>query len=184
MTEAAFETLNQAAVAELKKVQQAGAAYFAAGDTGQVRAAADRVESIQALLRAIAQLKAQWDATLPAEPQPTVAPPPAMASKPQRTSPGMKTPQEHYWLPILQALVEKGGAGRTGRVLDRVGELMADILNDFDHERLPQQHDFRWRNTAMWARLDMVKAGYLSDQSAKGTWEITEAGRQYLNERG
>lgn len=100
----------------------------------------------------------------------------------QRTPPGIKTPQEQYRLPILQALVEMGGKARTGRVLDRVSELMAGILNDFDRERLPQVRDIRWRNTAMWERLEMVKEGLLSDQSPDGTWEITKAGIQKLKE--
>lgn len=56
---------------------------------------------------------------------------------------------------------EMGGKGHTGLVLDRVGELMKGITNDFDREQLPKQRNFRWRNMDMEERLDMVKAGLL-----------------------
>jgi hypothetical protein len=176
----AFDTLIKTANVELEKTQQAGAAYFASGDTVHIREAADRVERIQSLIQALHQLQGQWKQLIPY--QTPSAPPLPFDPPKQRTPPGLKTPQEQYRLPILQALVEMGGKARTGRVLDRVGELMAGILNDFDRERLPQGRDIRWRNTAMWERLDMVKEGLLSDQSPNGTWEITEAGILKLKE--
>ena len=175
----AFDTLLKTATYELEKTQQAGAAYFASVDTVHIREAADRVERIQSLIQALHQLQGQWKQMFP---EPLSAPPLPFDPPIQRTPPGIKTPQERYRLPILQALVELGGKARTGRVLDRVGELMAGILNDFDRERLPQGRDIRWRNTAMWERLDMVKERLLSDQSPNGTWEITEAGIQKLKE--
>lgn len=176
----AFETLFKAANVELEKTQQAGAAYFASGDTVHIREAADRVERIQSLIQVLRQLQGQWKQLFP---EPPLSAPPLPFDPPvQRTPPGIKTPQEQYRLPILQALVEMDGKARTGRVLDRVGELMAGILNDFDRERLPQGRDIRWRNTAMWERLEMVKEGLLSDQSPNGMWEITEAGIQKLKE--
>lgn len=176
-----FASLLKVAATELEKVQQEGATYFASGDTAHVREAADRVEKIQAVIHAVGKLKDLWENALPIEV-------PVIRSQRieevhQRTPPGMKTSQERYWLPILQALVEMGGKGRTGLVLDRVGEIMKEILNDFDRERLLKQRDFRWRNTAMWARLDMVKDGYLSNRSPNGTWEITEEGLKYLKNR-
>jgi len=176
----AFDTLLKTATYELEKTQQAGAAYFASVDTVHIREAADRVERIQSLIQALHQLQGQWEQMFP-ELSPTA---PSLPHNPptQRTLPGIKTPQEQYRLPILQALVEMGGKARTGRVLDRVGELMAGILNDFDRERLPQGRQIRWRNTAMWERLNMVKEGLLSDQSPNGTWEITEAGILKLKE--
>ncbi len=176
----AFDLLLKIAEAELAKTQQAGAAYFTSGDIIHIHEAADRIERIQSLIQALHQLQGQWKQLIPYQ---TASAPPLPFDPPiQRTPPGIKTPQEQYRLPILQALVEMGGKARTGRVLDRVGELMAGILNDFDRERLPQGRDIRWRNTAMWERLDMVKEGQLSDQSPNGTWEITEAGILKLKE--
>ncbi len=38
----------------------------------------------------------------------------------------------------------------------------------------------RWRNTAQFARNTMVRKGLLKSNSARGIWEITEAGRRFL----
>jgi hypothetical protein len=176
-TQKAFKILLESAETQLKEIQQEGAAYFTRGDTPHVREAADKVEKIQALIQALCQLQSQWQQVMP---DLEAIPPSLPFDHAQRTPPGIKTPQDNYRLPILRALVEMGGKGRTGIVLDRVGEMMADILNDFDRDRLPKQHDFRWRNTAMWERLEMVKDGYLSNRTPNGTWEITEEGRKYL----
>lgn len=178
----AFAALLKISAEELQKVQQKGAAYFASGDTTHVREAADRVEKIQILLLEIRELKEHWELIIPDPVQDTVQPIPPQLQI-ERTPPGQKTPPEQYWVPILQVLVEMGGKGPTGRVLDLVGELMQNILSDFDCELLPARHDIRWRNTAMWARLEMVKAGYLRDRSPRGIWEITEEGRKYLANR-
>ena len=176
----AFDVLLEAAHTELKKVQQEGAAYFASGDTGQVRFAADRVENVQALIRAIQGLQEQWSETIP-ELWSEVPLPPAQD---QQMLPGMRTPQENYRLPILKALVEMGGKGRASLVLDRVREMMKGTLNDIDREVLPSGSAYRWRNTAKWESWELVQEGYLSDQSPSGTWEITSKGRKYLDERG
>ncbi len=100
-----------------------------------------------------------------------------------RLAPGLKTPQRDYRLPILRALVEAGGAGRTGAILDRVYEMMRDRLNEYDLAMKPSGTEPRWRNTAQFERVQMVKGGLLADRS-DGIWEITEAGRRYLEEHG
>ncbi len=178
-TQEAFDTLFKAASAELEKVQQEGATYFASGDTAHVRDAADQVERIQAVILAVGQLKDLWEKAIPFE-APTITPNPIVIMN-QTTPPGMKTLRERFGLPILQALVEMGGKGLTSLVLDRVGETMTGDLSDIDQEILPGRSDIRWRNTAQLARLDLVKSGYLSDRSPNDTWEITEEGRKYLD---
>jgi len=99
-----------------------------------------------------------------------------------RASTGKKTHQKKYRVPILKALVEMGGNARVSRVLDRVGVLMADILNDFDRKMLPTGKEIRWRNTAMWERNNMKKEGLLANNSPAGSWAITDKGRRYLQE--
>ena len=90
--------------------------------------------------------------------------------------------QTAYRLPVLQALVEMGGQGRTGDVLDRVGELMEGQLSGVDREMLPSGTAIRWRNKAQWARNTMVKEGLMASDSPHGIWEITERGRRVLEE--
>ena len=41
----------------------------------------------------------------------------------------------------------------------------------------------RWRNTAHWARYELVQDGLLKDDSKRGIWEISEKGRQFLSDQ-
>lgn len=92
---------------------------------------------------------------------------------------GVRTPEGEFRLPILEALVEMGGRGHVGQVLDRVEEKMKGRLKPVDYETLPSDaRQVRWRNTAQWARNAMVEEGLLSAESPKGVWEITAAGRE------
>jgi hypothetical protein len=96
---------------------------------------------------------------------------------------GLKTPQEAYRVPILQALVELGGRSDLQPVLDRVYEIMKGQLNEHDLALLPSDGVTpRWRNTAQWERNSLREEGLLRDDSPHGTWEISEQGRQLLKE--
>ncbi|MDD5369406.1 MAG: winged helix-turn-helix domain-containing protein [Anaerolineaceae bacterium] len=176
----AFASLKQIANKELGKAQQEGASYFTNGDTTRVRETADRVEKIQAVLSTVHQLQDQWAQVIP-DSVPVTNPQPINNN--QRTPRGQRTHEERFWLPIMKVLSEMGGKGQAGLVLDRVEELMADILNEVDCHNLPSGRCVRWRNTAMWARLKMVHAGLLSSHSPNGVWEITEEGQKYLENK-
>jgi len=41
---------------------------------------------------------------------------------------GLRTPETSYYTPILQALNERGGAGKAADIVKRVGDFMADVL--------------------------------------------------------
>lgn len=97
---------------------------------------------------------------------------------------GDKTPGREYVIPILQALVEVGGRGRTSDIVERVGEIMKGRLNEYDYKTLGSGQ-IRWRNTAQWTRHTMAEMNppLLIPQvpgAATGWWEITEDGREYL----
>ena len=49
---------------------------------------------------------------------------------------GEKTPEAEYVVPILQALVQAGGRGRTAEIVDRVGQIMKGRLNEYDYKQL------------------------------------------------
>jgi len=94
---------------------------------------------------------------------------------------GLKTPLEHYYIPILKAIDELGGAARINDVLSKVEVLMSGKLRAIDYEELPSTAGLqRWNNTARWARNDMVKRALLKEDSPRGVWEISEVGRDYL----
>ena len=100
----------------------------------------------------------------------------------QKIKKGLKTPESQYKIPILQALIELGGRGEVNDILVKVYEKMKDILKPIDLQDLPSGTDFRWRNTARWARNTMINEGLLRKDSPRGVWEITEKGLNYLKE--
>jgi len=104
-------------------------------------------------------------------------PSPAWAPRAVQIGSEKRTPKEAYRLPILEVLLEAGGAGRVEDVLDRVGTKMKGILKPVDYQN-NRSGAVRWRNTAMWERLTMVREGLLKPNSPRGVWEITESGRK------
>ena len=95
---------------------------------------------------------------------------------------GEKTPEAEFVVPILQALVQAEGRGRTADIVDRVGQIMRGRLNEYDHKTV-STGEIRWRNTAEWCRNTMTNKTtppLLNPSSDHGWWEITEAGHEYL----
>ena len=97
---------------------------------------------------------------------------------------GLKTPQQAYRQPILEALYELGGSASVGDVLHIVKKKMQPVLNDVDYQKLPSGVDFRWHNTAMWERFDLVNEGLLKSGSPAGIWELSDNGIQEAKKRG
>ena len=93
---------------------------------------------------------------------------------------GQKTPEENYIVPLLTALVEFGGSARMTPIIDRVGEIMRDQLNEKDWELLPSGKEIRWKNSVQWLRFRLKERGYMSSNTPHGIWGISEKGRQYL----
>ncbi len=99
----------------------------------------------------------------------------------ERLKRGLRTPEENFRIPILQALVDLGGSAPVGEVLDKVEEKIKTQLNLYDRQPLPSDpNQTRWRNTAQWARNGMIREGLLAADSPRGVWEITQAGRKWL----
>ena len=100
---------------------------------------------------------------------------------PDKLKRGLKTPENHYYVPILQALIELGGSASVTAVLDLVEVKMKHYLNDYDFQPIPSKPtQARWNNTARWARYTLITQGLLSSSSPIGIWEITEAGKIWL----
>lgn len=98
---------------------------------------------------------------------------------------GEVTPHTAYYRPILEALVEMGGSGKTRAVLDRVGEKMKGQLKPVDCAVLPSDgKSIRWRNAAQWARNTMVNEDGRMKKTRNGIWEISEIGRMWLKQHG
>ncbi|MFH1031209.1 MAG: winged helix-turn-helix domain-containing protein [Chloroflexota bacterium] len=96
---------------------------------------------------------------------------------------GVKTPQQAYRLPILEALHELGGSASVDSILKKVEVKMKSLLKEIDYQKLPSGIEIRWRNTAMWERFNLVKDGLLKPNSPSGIWELTEKGEKEVKER-
>lgn len=121
-------------------------------------------------------------------PVPDEARPPAMTvataeppgERRRKLKRGLRTPETAFYRPILLALNELGGSGRTADVVRRVGEVMADALGPDDREPLPSTGLPRWENTTQFARHSMVRSGFLKSGSPRGLWEISAKGLERL----
>jgi hypothetical protein len=96
-----------------------------------------------------------------------------------RARPGSILPHDAYVTPILSVISEKGGAAASRDVVEEVGEILKATLTPTDLERLPSGW-IRWENRVHWVRLQLVERGFLSSDSPRGIWSITQAGRAYL----
>jgi hypothetical protein len=97
----------------------------------------------------------------------------------------MRTREEACYVPIRQVLSEMGGSGKVAEVLDRVGRKMKGVLNKPDYEPLASSPDNScWRNAARWARNLMANEGLLKKNSPRGIWEISDKGKDYLQQNG
>lgn len=92
-----------------------------------------------------------------------------------------RTPEGDFWTPILVALEEMRGQAEAHRVIDRVGEMLAPVLTVKDKQRLSGANgQIRWRNTACWARDQLIKEGLLDNEAPWGTWRLTQKAHEYL----
>lgn len=100
------------------------------------------------------------------------------AKKPgSRAMRGTLLPKSAYEMPILRALVEAGGRAPSREVVAAVGEALADQLTESDQEQL-RSGEVRWANRVHFTRLSLVEQGLLNGNAPRGTWEISDAGRQ------
>lgn len=93
------------------------------------------------------------------------------------------TPQPAFRIPILRALVDLGGKGRTPGVLENVEAQLSGTLDAVDRA-LVRSGQVRWRNRAAWERQAMVNDGLLKSDSDHGMWEVSDKGRKYLESNG
>ena len=59
-----------------------------------------------------------------------------------------------------------------------------DWVTDADKVKLPKSGYSRWRNRVAWQASQMrsVELGFIKNDSRRGIWEITEAGRKWLDD--
>jgi hypothetical protein len=180
--DAAFDILLEQVETEIDLVNRGGARAFENRDYEAARALLERAGLVIAFRDRLSALRREWVAL--AGPQAEAEESPEERTQRRdlgRLRRGLRTPEEAYYRPILQVLVELGGRAPMGQILDRVGEVMRGVLKDVDCQPLASDPDLpRWRNSAQWARNSMVQEGLLRNDSPRGIWEISDAGRHSL----
>jgi hypothetical protein len=99
-----------------------------------------------------------------------------------RAAPGTLLPEREYELPILRYLDDHGGRAPSREVVEAVGAALAGRLTELDRQQL-KSGDIRWENRVAFVRLRLVERGELVEKSPRGTWEISEKGRERLRAR-
>lgn len=89
----------------------------------------------------------------------------------RRAKKGEKTPIEDFFDPVLRVLKEAGGKLPANEAIERVGQLMANRLNDVDRAKLPSG-EVRWRNTVRWASQRLQQQGKLDKKATWGIWKM------------
>lgn len=151
----------------------------------------NKAESVVAFQGKVLALRDEWvrmqvPATNP--PQAKQPPKPPKAKKASRRTDlgridsGLRTKNSDFHMPILRALVNRGGSLQFADLIVILSHYLEDKLNQYDLGLLPDGKTVRWVNNVGWAKAKLIDAGYLSSTAPKGTWEITLAGRQALED--
>jgi restriction system protein len=177
----AFEILSEELETETGVVCNMGAKAFGNRDFTKSDKMRKRVLGLVGFRDQVATLRADWGKFVNSAEQDEDEKPRGRRRNLGRLRRGELTPQEEYFLPILRSLVKIGGAGKTSEIMEIVGKQMERILKDVDRQPIPSEPSVpRWRSTALGARPALIKAGLIKPDSPKGTWEITEAGLEFV----
>lgn len=175
----AFEILFEEIEAVANALNEEGAQAFRASDYSKAKAAIEEATRLIEFREKVKGLQKEWVELFASEPR-------ARKEKGQlrpraRLPHGLRTPEDAFRRPIMEALVELGGSAPIGEVLSRVEQKMKGVLNEYDREPLPSDpRAVRWRNTAQWCRNELVREGLMKDDSPYGIWEISEQGHKWL----
>ena len=88
-----------------------------------------------------------------------------------------KGPEFVKWFtPLLDALRAKGGSGRPREVVDWIAQ--ACNVSEEEQNRQSEKGVPQFYNQVAWARLYLVKGGFLDESSPRGVWVLTDKGQK------
>ena len=89
--------------------------------------------------------------------------------------------QAEIEIPLLQTIVELGGAARPRDVYPKVAESFPQLTPEDLEARLPNYPSTRkWSNLVQWVRQALVERGEI-DGSERGVWKLAELGQARLD---
>jgi hypothetical protein len=180
----AFEILLEEIELVANSLNEDGAAAFKTGSYDVARRLIDEAARLAGFREKVKALQKEWGSLVVNQPSyglsVSYASGKATGSK-ARLPRGLRTPEDAFRRPILEALVELGGEANLNEVLDLVGAKMKAILTRYDFEPLVSSPKLpRWRNTAQWCRNKLASDGLMRSDSPYGIWAISEEGRKAL----
>lgn len=184
----AFDMLLEELDSIIPELNQQGSALMNEKKYLEARGVITKAESVIAFQAKIKALRDEW---LGMEVPATKVRQPAIKKQPKKKvsrttttklEEGKRTKNKVFHMPILQFLVNQGGSAQFHQIEKGLEIEMADTLNQYDWETLPDGKTIRWKNNVGWAKTPLLNAGYLSTTAPIGTWQITEAGRQALED--
>lgn len=180
---AAFEILLEKIEAVVNTLNNSGAEAFRAGDYERARQVIEEAARLAEFREKVKAFQREWASFSVKGIKRTKRKATGRATG--KLPRGLRTPQRAFRRPILEALVELGGSAPIGDVLERVEAKMKHVLNEYDWQPLPSHpNPVRWKNTAQWCRNTLVREGLMKSDSPYGIWEISEAGRRWLEHEG
>jgi len=175
----AFEILLEEIEQIANHINEAGSEAFQKGAYDEARRMIEIATRLAEFRAKVKALQDEWGSVFAARA-------PEGKKKRRRTkrlARNLRTGEDAFRRPILEALVELGGRADMSKVLELVERKMQGVLNKYDRQPLPSDpKTIRWRNTAQWCRNTMVREGLLRSDSPRRIWEITERGRRALEE--
>lgn len=171
----AFEILLEEIEQVANGLNEGGVEAFRAGDYNRAKQAIEEATRLAEFREKVRALQKEWGTLLlPKTARRRRITSGQVSGKLRR---GLRTPEDVFRQPLLEALVEMGGGGPVGKVLDRVHDKMKGLLNEYDYQPLPSDPRLvRWRNTAHWCRNTLVREGLMKADSPHGVWEISDLG--------
>jgi hypothetical protein len=100
-----------------------------------------------------------------------------------RAARGSLLPEAEYELPMLRYLAEQGGRAPASEVVEAIGIALKDRFTPTDLEPL-DSGDIRWRSRTQFVRLKLIREGTMTKDAPRGVWEITDLGRERVQEAG
>jgi restriction endonuclease Mrr len=175
----AFEILLEEIEEVFNTISKEGEESFKARDFDKAKTLIEYGERLKYFREKVKTLQKEWQ-TIFSDKIPTRG---QKKQVKERLKKGLRTPEEQFVIPILEAIIELGGKAEMRDVLELVHSKMKGILNSYDYEPLPSNpKQKRWENTAQWSRNTMVNEGLLAKDSPRGIWEITDKGRKFHEE--